>query len=345
MASDTIRGEPRPRAVRSLLSLVACAAALTTAPAARAEPSLSDRETARSLMEDGDGKRDKGDLDGALKSYKAADAIMHVPTTGLEVARVQAQLGRLLEARETLSRVSRIPVKPNEPAPFAAARKAAEQLSDELAARIPAITFAVRGVDPGTPPRITVDGEVIPPAAIQAPRKVNPGRHVVAASAGAVEKTEEVTLAEGETKGVSFDLSPPAAPAESGEADGTAQGGGPGKALAIGGFALGAVGVGVGSVTGLMHLSKVGDVKKDCVGDVCPPSRADDIDSAKTLGTISTIAFVAGAVGIGVGVAGLVMSSGDGKEARGDAARRASRPGAEVHAVVGPSWLGLRGRF
>jgi len=133
------------------LTFFASTLVVTMATTASADPSLSDRETARSLMDDGDAKRDKADFKAALKSYEAADAIMHVPTTGLEVARAQAQLGMLLEARETLGRVNRLPPKPGEPAPFTAARKTAEALTAELGARkirgeIDALS--VLGVDP-----------------------------------------------------------------------------------------------------------------------------------------------------------------------------------------------------
>src|SRR4051812_48503546 len=155
------------------------AAVLLGASPASADPSLSDRETARSLMDDGDAKRDKGDVKAALKSYEAADAIMHVPTTGLEVARAQAQLGLLLEARETLGRVARLAPKAGEPPPFTAARKTAEALSTEIGTRIPSVTVVVTNGEGGQTPAVVFDGEVIPPAAAQAPRKINPGHHTV----------------------------------------------------------------------------------------------------------------------------------------------------------------------
>ena len=41
-------------------------------PIARAEPTAADKETARTLMQDGRAKRDKGDHAGALEAFKAA---------------------------------------------------------------------------------------------------------------------------------------------------------------------------------------------------------------------------------------------------------------------------------
>jgi hypothetical protein len=317
---------------------------MSMAGTAWADPSLSDRETARSLMDDGDAKRDKGDQRGALKSYEAADAIMRVPTTGLEVARTQAVLGLLLEARETLGRVVRIPPKPGEPAPFSAARKTAETLSAELAARIPSVTVAVVNGDPTQPAQIVFDGEAVPPAAAAAPRKVNPGRHTVAARSGTLEKSVDVTVLERETKTVTIDLKPPPVGVMPPKDDEAPQSSGPSilpKVMIYGGFGLGAVGVGIGAVTGLMSISKVNDVKKSCIGDVCPTNRQSDIDSAKSLGTISTIAFIAGGIGVGVGVIGIVLQN---KQTTTEPSSGTSKP-FTLSADVGPSWAGLHGTF
>ncbi len=325
-----------------------------TSRTARAEPSLSDRETARSLMDDGDAKRDKNDLKGALKSYEAADAIMHVPTTGLEVARAQAQLGLLLEARETLGRVNRLPPKPGEPAPFTAARRTAETLTAEIGARIPSITVVVTNPEPGQATVIVFDGEIVPPAAAAAPRKVNPGHHSVVARSGSLEKKQEIDVAERESKTVTIDLKPLKAapvpgPAAS-DGDSTAQASSPSalpKVLIYGGFGLGVVGVGIGSVTGIMSISQVSDVKNDCTNNVCKASRAGDIDSAKSLGTISTIAFIAGGVGIGAGVIGLVLQS---KQSSSESAppvgtTASAKSALTVRPDVGPTWLGMHGTF
>jgi hypothetical protein len=343
---------------RRLLTLTFVASTLgsalvTASTPAWAEPSLSDRETARSLMDDGDAKRDKGDFKAALKSYEAADAIMHVPTTGLEVARAQAQLGLLLEARETLGRVMRLPPKPGEPPPFTAARRTAETMSAELGARIPSVTVNVTNGEAGQPTVIVFDGEVVPPAAAQAPRKVNPGHHTVIARSGSLEKKQDVDVAERDSKTVSIDLKPQAAGVigsggagaaggSSGDAEQASPSSGPSgvpKVLVYGGFGLGIVGVGVGAVTGLMSISKVSDVKKDCSNNVCPPARQGDIDSAKSLGTISTVAFIAGGVGVGAGIIGLVLQ---GKQSEGSAPTTAKLT---VKPDVGPTWMGLHGTF
>ncbi len=97
-----------------------------------------------------------GDVKGALKSFQAADTIMRVPTTGFELAKTQAA-GLLVEARDTALRVTRMPVQPGEAAPFAEARSNSQQLSDELAERIPTLKIKVTGAADGEDPLVSVD--------------------------------------------------------------------------------------------------------------------------------------------------------------------------------------------
>src|SRR5436190_23509399 len=97
--SPARRLKARPRntivAFRNLRSACLIAVAIGgTAPilcpaVARAEPSAADKETARSLMDEGDRKFAAKDYKGALDAYQGAHAIMGVPTTGLEVAKAQ----------------------------------------------------------------------------------------------------------------------------------------------------------------------------------------------------------------------------------------------------------------
>lgn len=344
MASERSRVVTRRFTFAALVTVTLLAAASP----AFAEPSLSDRETARALMDEGDAKREKNDLRGALKAYEAADAIMKVPTTGLEVARAQAALGLLLEARETLARVMRIAPKPGEPAAFVTARKQADALNAELATRIPSITVVVTNAEPGSTPQIVFDGETVPPAAAQAPRKVNPGKHAIIVRAGSAEKLEEVSVVEKDAKTLTVDLAkhaPPPTATKPPADDAAAPSEGDGstwKVVMISGFAVGAIGIGVGSVTGIMSMSKVSDVKDVCDGNSCPSNRKDDIDSAKDLGTISTIAFVAGGVGVALGVTGLLLS---GKSSSEPAAPVGQSAALRVRPVVSPTFAGLTGSF
>lgn len=330
---------------------------LASAPAHAQQPSASERETARNRMEEGENRRERGDLRGALRMFEEADAIMRVPTTGLEVARTQIQLGLLLEAKETLARVKGIPARAGEPPAFAQARKAADQLLGDLPPRIPTLGVTVKNADPASTPRVTIDGESVPLTAAESGRKVNPGTHLVVVSQGNVERRDEAKLVEGQAKTVTIDLGGATAAASGGSTSSTAasgskatnhddgaekkpSGSSTSKILVIGGFAVGAIGIGVGAVTGIMSFGKVDDVKSKCGGTTCPPQYASDVDAAKNLGTLSTVSFIIGGIGAAVGVVGLVVPFGsDEKPAPSNDA------GLRVRPNVGLGYLGLDGRF
>jgi len=197
--------------------------------------------------------------------------------------------------------------------------------------------------EPNQPAQLVFDGELVPAAAAQAPRKVNPGRHVVVARSGTLEKREEFTISEREARTVTVDLRPVAAAVEPVAPTPNGSGSPLPKILMFGGFGVGVAGVGIGAVTGLLSIAKVSDVKKDCIGDVCKPSRQGDIDAARSLGTVSTVAFVVGGVGIGAGVVGIVLSGRAPKEPPGGTSARAAR--LTFVPEVGPTWIGAHGSF
>ncbi len=325
-------------------------ALVLAAPLARAGgPSAADKETARTLMEEGRELRDKKDLRGALDRFQRADGIMHVPTTGYELARVQVALGMLVEARDTLARVLRSP-NPSEPAPFRAARKSAQELDDSLAGRVPGITIVVKNAPADDTPTVTVDDVEVPSAVIGAPRRVNPGHHVVVAKVTNGNGRAEVDVREGETKEVPITLvitapppsaTPPPAPetAETNEPPPPPEEHHRSHTLTYIGFGLGIVGVGVGAVTGALTLSAKSNLTSECnANSHCPPSAYSDLDKANTFATVSTIAFIAGGVGVAVGVVSLFIGGGSSSsEPKPQAAR--------VTPWIGPGSAGLRGTF
>jgi hypothetical protein len=334
----------RRRSSWSLTFALVVALACLAGTAGAQQTSAAARETARTLMDEGDKHRDAGNLKAALKSYEAADTIMKVPTTGLEVARAQAALGMLVEARESLARIAQSTPKAGEPAPFAAARKAADTLSTELGARIPSVTISINGADPTQPLLITIDGANIALGEASSGRRVNPGRHVIVVKSGSVEKQDEINIAERTSKTLTFDLDDKRtngttwssdAPRDDAKARA--------RILMFGGFGLAIVGVGVGTVTGAMSLSKTSDLEDSCPANRCPPGSQGEIDSAKTLGTVSTVAFVAGGIGLGAGIVGLVLSMSHSKN------RPMGEPtaigGVRLAPVLAPSYAGLGGTF
>lgn len=346
----------------SLLAAVLAASSFAMA----AEPSAADKETARSLMTEGRTDRDKGDLKGALKAFQGADAIMHVPTTGLEVAKTQAAMGLLVEARDTALRVARSPAAAGEPAPFKAARDAASSLNDDVEPRIPSVTVTLKNVPDGATPSLTIDDASVPAAAIGEPRKVNPGHHVIVAKANGAEAKSEVDLAEKEHKDVAIELPAGGAAvaaggaAEGGAAAGTGDTGatpeqpstggksGFSKGMMFGGFGLAGAGLIAGTITGVLSMSKTNSIKSSpsCANNVCGPGEYSDISSAKSMATISTVSFIVAGAGGVIGVIGLLTGNGGGGGGSTEPATTPAQPpsddssGAQQSSRIEP-WFGL----
>src|SRR5260370_9639490 len=91
-----------------LFAAIALATALAPQLAfGQSQASPSDIAQARELFNQGLHLRDAADLNGALKKFKAAHSLAQTPLTALELGRTYMQVGKLLEARETLLSIAR----------------------------------------------------------------------------------------------------------------------------------------------------------------------------------------------------------------------------------------------
>jgi len=184
-------------------------------------PSASDRETARQLMDQGSASYRDSKYAEALEAFKAADKLVHVTTTGLAVAKTLVQLGRLVEARDKLLAVARIPVRPDEPPPLTRARQEAAQLQQQIAGRIGSVLVRVNGPQSTVGLAVKLDGRAIPNDTLKLPRSVDPGTHRLEATAPGFQRQQiEVSVEEGEQKQLTLDMvrsSEPVAPPGSGE--------------------------------------------------------------------------------------------------------------------------------
>lgn len=341
-----------------------------------AEPSAADRETARSLMKEGDRYFEAKDFPHALQAYQGAYAVVKVPTTGLSVSKTLIALNRLIEARDVALQVTRIPAAAGDPPMFAKARADAEDWARQLEGRIPSVKATVQGAADASSVQVAIDGAAWPKELAQLPRKVDPGKHVVTASApGYQDVRVEVVVAEGEKKEVTLALqpaagapvvapapvAPTAAPGYPGpQPEASAPVGPPGplpvappppektattspNTLMWAGFAVGGAGIIVGSVTGIMSMSKTSSLKSGdtCPNSRCPPEKESDLNSAKTLATVSNIGFGIGIAGAAVGVIALLTA----KPATSEKPPASASLTVRVEPVAWPGGLGLVGRF
>ena len=316
---------------RSALALLLATSLALSAPLAFAEPTPADKETAREYMTQGRAARAKGDHEAALAAFKAAHAIMNVPTTGLELGMTQMDLGLLLEARETFLAAAKHPEAPNEPPKFALSRVEAKKIADGLSVRIPSVQVTFTGVANVHGLTLTIDDRDVPVVGLSVMRKVNPGKHLVVARVDARERRETIELKEGETRELTLDLTAVeapkvVAPPKKVEVKPTT------SPLVYVGFGVAGAGLIAGGITGLIAMSRASSVREQCVDGKCPPSTHDDYDSGKTVGNISTALFVVAGVGAVIGVIGLLS-------------KPKIKEGPTVSLYFGPLSTGLVGSF
>lgn len=310
-----------------------------------AAPTAAEKQTARELVFSGRKKRRRGDVDAALADLKAAHEIMNVPTTGYELGLTQSKAGLLVEALDTLLAVGRMPVGRFEGNAFKKARRDAKKLAADIQARIPTVRLSLSGND-ADGATVTIDGNTIPDAAITAPIKLNPGTHTVKAEGpggGVAEKT--ISAAEGSAVDVTLELDKPAATTSTEPTAGSDAGDRSINPMVYIGFGVGAVGIIAGAITGALALSKYSDVAPQCPANRCPPETHEDIDGGETLGTVSTVMFIVGGVGVAVGVVGLFLplSTDDGDSS--DEGDPSDEGDATAWLRVGPGSLQVGGTF
>jgi hypothetical protein len=330
---------------RRLASLVLVASlGLATTRVAHAQ-SAADLETARTLNKEGKELRAKGDLQGALVKLRAAHELGKTPITGIELAKTQVMVGQLVEARETCLGIARVPIAPDETERSSTARDEAQKLAEEVRPRIPTIVIKLTGVPAGKVPTLLVDRIPVAASQVGEARKVNPGRHEIAAKQGqGAEATAIVEVAEAETKEVVLQVPPEPVVAEPQPGPGGPPPPGapatemrPRYGVAVGGFVLAGAGLVVGTVTGLVVLSKKDKLETQCPNHECSNPFHGNLESAQTMATVSTVAFVVGGIGVGIGLYGLLS--------RTEHVKETAKTKPYVSPWIGAGSVGVNGAF
>ena len=285
---------------------------------------------AREELKTGYALAQAGKCDEAIPHLKESHSLEPRAVTLINLADCEEKVGKLADAMthwaDARSRARTEGV--------AAIEQEASTRASALDARVPRLTIALART---APPEATVerDGVLLGAPSLGVALPLDPGEHVVVVKTpGGPDATFKVSIAEGETKTLDVDVAgaakpaPSAAPASS---PGAEKGGGRALSpLVFAGFGVAAAGLGVGVVTGVMALGKGSDAEKNCPGKVCSNAQQyDDVESGKTLRTVSTVGFIVAGVGAAVGVVGLFV--GGKKKA--------------VDVAFGPTSVLLRGAF
>ena len=290
----------------------------------------------------------KGAIDELKQGYalkkggNCQDAVPHLvrsfqldakPKALLNLADCETQMGDLVAAQGHASQGRELAHQLND---AELEQVAADQLAG-IEAKVPWLTIKLAAGAPlGS--SVSRDGLAIGPLSLGAPFAVNPGVHSVTVTApGYAGRRFEVTVVEDARQ--QLEVTPGAAlgsgssaPIVASPEPSTAGKVRMHKLLAYSAFGVGAVGLTVGVIAGLVAGSKHSALQGECSGRGCPPSAQDDLDSFHSLTTVSTLGYGMGLAGIGGGVALWLTTP-------------KVSPGASARVWFGPGSAGVVGAF
>jgi hypothetical protein len=241
---------------------------------------------------------------------------MHVPTTGIAVALALTNLGRLVEARQRAAVIASQSLPHDAPAAFVAAHARAARLLAELDERTPLLRVAVRG---GSPAKIEVDQDSLPPADAAAGFRVDAGSHVVQSTLpdGRTARVD-VSLVERDERVVELAFAPAVVPVPPPT---PARTGGEGPAPSpprrdarvpwiLAGASTAAAGLGLSLGAGYVALNDRNSAAAECILGRCPPASFNDIQAARTWSTVSTVSLAVAGAGAVTAIIALLVPRG-----------------------------------
>ena len=311
------------------------------APVALAEPTASDRATARTLAQEGQHALEIKNYTMAIDKFSRADSLVHAPTLLLGLARAQVGSTKLVEAQENYNRIIREGVAPNSPKSWSKAVDDANKEVGAISARIPWVTITVLGP---SSPEVVIDSTPVPHASLGVKRAINPGSHKIKVSAeGYLPQEKSIALTEGQSLSVNLELEQApesAAPPEKKVAavavdTGASSGGGEWRrTVAYVAFGVGGASLIIGGVAGGLAVAKNSQLSDACpTASTCDPSQRANIDAYHRLGTIADVGLIVGGVGIAAGVVLLVTQP------------KETTAGAKWSPYIGLGNAGVTGRF
>jgi hypothetical protein len=302
---------------------LALALALALAsPLAHAQGDDAKRSAARSFATDGLAAYNAGQYEKAIDLFSRAEALVHAPPHQLYIARASVKVGKLVHAKELYVKITREELGSGAPKAFADAQASAASELAGIEARIPKVTINVTGAGAASA-KVTMDGAEVPAALIGAPQPVDPGAHVLRATAEGYQPASDVRLDIAEKASESATLvvdtpvrtEPVATVTTSTKSEGPS---GFRKVSPFLAFGVGVAGIAVGTVFMFKNRGDRDDADAICAGGRCPSARRSEIEdldqSADKAETLSLIGYGVGAAGIIAGAVLLIVNGASSSE-------------------------------
>ena len=289
------------------LTLLLGAVVLTASTSASAQSSAA---AAEQLYRDANTLQRQGKVHEACLKFVESEKLDAQLGTLLNIASCHEKEGKVAAAWSDYSElVDQATKKGDKKRATYAARKVAA-----LDKQLPRVQLSV----PAGTAELRVDGVVMGQRAWSSAIPVDPGAHEVAYSApGKQAGTQQFTATAGTTAKVvlpplqdevvvpvpvaALPLAPPPLSLPPPEGEPTTQG----SPLRTAGYVVGGVGIvglGLGAVFGGLALSSKGSVNGACKGNQCSQTGLDDVSSARSQATVSTVGLIAGGVCLAAGV-------------------------------------------
>jgi len=315
--------------------------------------STEERAGARAAADQGYDAFKAGRWATAIDLFSRAESLVHSPVHVLFLARSQAKLGLLLEAKEAYLQVLREPSS----APAAGVKQALADAQRELAElepQIPLVSVQIEGAVPSEVIEVTQDGLPLSSALIGVARPLNPGQHVWrAASESRPPVTIQRDIAPGTESQVNLRLAPqrevelvaasaasprPASEPQDDATPAAGSGGPSGWVYAGLGVTAVGVGVGIGFLLQKNHLEEqiLETCTPECLATSDNVQKKQDADRA---GLISAVGFVGAGVGLTSALVIWLLQPG-GTTSAGNAAATA-----DWHPWIGLRSAGVSGSF
>jgi hypothetical protein len=275
-------------------------------------PTAQQKGQAEALFREGRAAMNAGRYPEACAKFEESQRLDPHLGTQLNMALCHANIGKTASAWAEFGEVAELADRERDPERANYARQQAAHLEKKLARVVFRVTSPAEGTE------VRLDGQSIGPSAWTTPLPVDPGEHVVEASApgkkpfkktasAPAATTTEIAIPALEDAPQAAPPPPPPQPEKivppPKEPPVRKS---PVPAYVLGG--VGVVGLGIGTVFGLQTFSKKSDADAKCPGDVCTQEGHDLEGEARTSAIISTIGFGVGIVALGAGAWWLLTS-------------------------------------
>jgi hypothetical protein len=330
------------------------AAAARPASAQARTPTPDELKAARELFQDAFKDEQDKRYDAALEKFQRVASVKESASVRYRIASVLESLGRLREARDAFRAL--VAAKWTLPANEQEIADSSAERAHALDKKIPRLLIRLQD-NPPPDARVTIDGAAVPASTTVRPIELDPGEHLVQASAPTARSSEtKVTLVDGAEVAVTVVL--PILAAKAGKVAGSPlpppPDTSPRRNNTLAYVALGAGGVLLltGTILLAERASDISDLNRACPNGVCPKGNQSVLqsehDQAQIFGPLGATCLLLGLAGAGTGAYLLFFTSPPAAStapANGTSAGRLSGVRLAPRAIWGGAALGLDASF